>query len=111
VINEGGESLDDAEIQKEKSRRLRQNTVIAVITALVIISTGQTHYGALSGFVAHLVYGDGMDELQNWIRSKRQPSEPQHSNMIPAQSEDAEVDNDARQNSSLTEHSIENNSL
>ena len=109
---EGGESLDEAEIQKEKSRRLRQNTVIAVITALVIISTGQTHYGALSGFVAHLVYGDGMDDLQKWIRSRRQPSEPQHANIIPLQSEDAEVENDARQNNSLTEHdSIENNSL
>ena len=107
--NEDVESLNDAELEKEKSRRLRQNTVIAVITALVIISTGQTHYGALSGFVAHLIYGDGMDDLQKWIRSRRQLSNI----LIPVQSENAEVENDERQNSSfLTEHnSIENNSL
>jgi len=68
-------SLDDSALTKEKTRRLRQNTVIAVITALVIISLGKTHYGALSGFVAHMIYGDGYDDLMAWISSKRRRRE------------------------------------
>ncbi|GFH46017.1 hypothetical protein CTEN210_02491 [Chaetoceros tenuissimus] len=68
-------SLDDSALTKEKTRRLRQNTVIAVITALVIISLGKTHYGALSGFVAHMIYGDGYDDLMVWISSKRRRRE------------------------------------
>jgi len=50
---------------------MRQNTVVAVITAMVIISLGKTHYGALSGWVAHMIYGEGITELSSWYQSLR----------------------------------------
>mmetsp|Transcript_8255 Transcript_8255/g.15552 ORF Transcript_8255/g.15552 Transcript_8255/m.15552 type:complete len:562 (+) Transcript_8255:175-1860(+) len=62
---------EEAKVAKEKSRRFRQNTVIAVTTAIVIISTGKTHIGTFSGFVAHLIYGDGITDLKQWIRAKQ----------------------------------------
>ena len=64
------ESYDESELSREKRRLLRQNTVISVVTAMVIISMGKTHYGALSGFVAHMVYGDGMNQFMEWYRSR-----------------------------------------
>lgn len=60
-----------AEVAKMKSHLLRQYTVVAVITAMVIISLGKTHYGALSGWVAHMIYGGGISELISWYRSRR----------------------------------------
>ena len=59
------------DVTKLKSYLLRQNTVIAVITAMVIISLGKTHYGALSGWIAHMIYGGGTSDLLSWYRSYR----------------------------------------
>lgn len=61
------------DVAKVKSHRLRQNTVIAAITAIVIITLGKTHYGALSGWVAHMTYGGGLLELFEWYQSYRNP--------------------------------------
>jgi hypothetical protein len=65
-----GSLEDEVDVSKDKLRRFRQNTVIAMITAIVIISTGKTHIGTLSGFVTHLFYGKGITDLKEWIRSK-----------------------------------------
>ncbi len=70
-----GEDQEHENDTKGKSKMLRQYTVIAVITAMVIISLGKTHYGALSGFVAHMVYGEGRDDLTHWFRMRRQRSQ------------------------------------
>jgi len=71
-MKEDRDILSASEFNQKKSRILRQNTVISVITALVIISLGKTHYGALSGFVAHMIYGDGANQLGSWYRSRKQ---------------------------------------
>ena len=60
-----------ADVAKLKSHFLRQNTVIAVITAMVIISLGKTHYGTLSGWIAHMIYGSGASDFMSWYRSRR----------------------------------------
>jgi hypothetical protein len=44
------------------SKRLRTNTAVMVITAAIIVSLKKTHYGALCGWVAHMIYGDGIAE-------------------------------------------------
>ena len=105
-------SLNDSERSREKARRLRQSTVIAIITALVIISLGKTHYGALSGFVAHMIYGDGTDDFRQWIRSRRQPTESLHSSMHLVRIENTDIEDNPKQENSPTDHdSIENNSV
>jgi|AntRauTorckE5430_2_1112549.scaffolds.fasta_scaffold09737_1 hypothetical protein len=111
-VNTEHDSLDDSELRREKSRKLRQNTVIAVITALVIISLGQTHYGALSGFIAHMIYGDGTDDFRQWIRSRREPSQSLHSSTHLVRIENSSVDDNPNQRDN-TEHdsSVENNSV
>lgn len=49
--------------------KLRKNAVIATITCLVTLGLGATHYGALSGWLAHMVYGDGVQELSDFTRN------------------------------------------
>ena len=77
VVERDGEllELNSSELAKKKSKLLRQNTVISTITAMVIISLGKTHVGALSGFVAHMIYGDGLDQLKLWYGRNRRRNE------------------------------------
>ena len=49
----------------------RKNTLIAMVTAGVIVALGQTHYGAISGWVVHMVYGDGCQQFYRWAKNKR----------------------------------------
>jgi hypothetical protein len=51
-----------AACEADFSKRLRTNTAVMVITAAVIVGLKKTHYGALSGWVAHMIYGDGIAE-------------------------------------------------
>jgi len=49
-----------------KKLMLRRSTVIATVTAMVTVATGKTSYGALSGWVTHLIYGDGLTDFFSW---------------------------------------------
>ena len=55
--------------EKLKKEYLRRNTVVTVITASVIITLGKTHYGALSGWLTHLIYNDGWSDLFNSVQN------------------------------------------
>jgi len=80
-------SSDSLEITKEEEEQrkkqhnqlfvetLRKKTVVAVITAAVIVALGKTHYGAVSGWIAHMIYGDGFVDFRNWIGKKRRKRE------------------------------------
>jgi hypothetical protein len=48
--------------------QLRKNTVICIVTAMVIVGLGATHYGALSGWAVHMIYGDGLTDFYRWLR-------------------------------------------
>jgi hypothetical protein len=50
---------------------LRKNTLIAMVTAGVIVALQQTHYGAISGWVVHMVYGDGCQQFFCWLKKWR----------------------------------------
>jgi len=54
-------------IQSGQPGKLRQEIVIAMVTALVILGMKKAHYGAMSGWMAWVVYGDGVKELREWI--------------------------------------------
>jgi len=49
---------------------LRRMIAICTATAMVIISTGQVHYGVISGWVTYMVYGEGISDLLVWIGHK-----------------------------------------
>ena len=49
-----------------KKLMLRRSTVIATVTTMVTVGTGKTSYGALSGWVTHLIYGDGLTDFLSW---------------------------------------------
>ena len=51
---------------------VRQSIVIATITTMVIVTLGKTHYGALSGWVAHMLYGRGATDFKAWCYRRRQ---------------------------------------
>ena len=51
--------------------RLRENALVALVTAVVILALQKTHYGAISGCVVHLVCGDGSRQLLGWTRAKK----------------------------------------
>ena len=50
---------------------LREKSLIAMITASVIIATARTDYGALSGWVAHMIYGNGFIDFVVWLKRKK----------------------------------------
>ena len=72
-------------VQKEKEKTLKQqgnesangkailqkNATVAMVTAAVIIALKKTHYGALSGWVVHMIYGDGFRNFVAWIKKKK----------------------------------------
>ena len=81
----GGILLEGNRAATRKAELLRQNTVVAVITAIVIISLGKTHYGALAGSVAHLIYGTGALELKVWWEARQEnDAESQSSETSPS---------------------------
>jgi hypothetical protein len=49
---------------------LREKTLVAMVTASVIIATSRTDYGALAGWVAHMVYGNGFLDFVSWVQKK-----------------------------------------
>jgi len=109
-IDADRESMDDSELARRKSTMLRQQTVIAVITAIVIISLGKTHYGALSGFVAHMIYGDGMNDFKAWYQSRRQSTRGPELPLVRCD-ESVDDDNDEQARSSAHAPLTENDSI
>lgn len=51
---------------------LRQRTVIAMTTTLVIVALHKTHYGAMAGWTSYMVYGDGISDFTAWLRGYQQ---------------------------------------
>mmetsp|Transcript_26029 Transcript_26029/g.38475 ORF Transcript_26029/g.38475 Transcript_26029/m.38475 type:complete len:553 (-) Transcript_26029:67-1725(-) len=49
----------------------RDNIVIAIVTAMVIVALGKTHIGALSGWVVYMIYGNGAQTFWHWIQKRR----------------------------------------
>eukprot|EP00538_Stauroneis_constricta_P011119 CAMPEP_0119557678 /NCGR_PEP_ID=MMETSP1352-20130426/9269_1 /TAXON_ID=265584 /ORGANISM="Stauroneis constricta, Strain CCMP1120" /LENGTH=669 /DNA_ID=CAMNT_0007604817 /DNA_START=170 /DNA_END=2179 /DNA_ORIENTATION=- len=47
---------------------LRQATVIAMVTTIVIVGLGKTHYGAFCGWITYMIYGTGTLEFVSWWR-------------------------------------------
>ena len=50
---------------------LREKTLVGMVTASVIIATARTDYGAVAGWFAHMIYGNGFLDLANWTKEKR----------------------------------------
>jgi len=48
--------------------KLRKNTVVCIVTAMVIVGLKAAHYGALAGWVTHMIYGDGGTDFVTWLR-------------------------------------------
>jgi len=66
------EDQEEMQLQNQKweafkKECLRRDTVVTVITAAVIISSGKTHYGALSGWVTHLIFNNGWSDIYDQI--------------------------------------------
>jgi hypothetical protein len=49
---------------------LREKTLVAMVTASVIIATSRTDYGALAGWVAHMIYGNGFFDFVAWTKKR-----------------------------------------
>ncbi|KAL7554949.1 hypothetical protein ACHAWF_018512 [Thalassiosira exigua] len=65
-------SSDGADREVDTKSILRKNALIAMVTAAVIVALKKTHYGAISGWVVHMVYGDGCGQFLDWIKMRRQ---------------------------------------
>lgn len=65
------EASGNADRLAVNSEILRKNTLIAMVTAGVIVALQQTHYGAISGWVVHMVYGDGCQQFICWLKKWR----------------------------------------
>lgn len=54
--------------KSRSSSKLRQDTVICMITTVTILGLHKTHYGCLAGLMAHWIYGDGFTDFLLWAR-------------------------------------------
>ena len=73
----------------------RTNAGVALLTAAVILGLKKTHYGALAGLAAHIIYGSGLDD---WMRSwTRETARESYEHVLQVASEDPsdEPDDDA----------------
>lgn len=59
----------------EEKEKIRQRTVVAMITTVVIVALHKTHVGALSGWLAHVIYGDGFTDFIDWTKGTTNQSE------------------------------------
>ena len=50
---------------------LRKNALVTFSTASVIVALKKTHYGAISGWVVYMVYGDGCERFYEWLKKRR----------------------------------------
>jgi hypothetical protein len=70
----------------EIAQSLRQNTTVTLITTIVIVSSGKTHFGALSGIVAHMIYGRGINQFMEWLQFVRKSKTEDTSGEVPSPS-------------------------
>ena len=70
-LGHGSES-NSKDVNAKKKIIMRKNTLIAMVTAGVIVALQKTHYGAISGWIVHMIYGDGFLDLLAWIQTRRQ---------------------------------------
>lgn len=59
-------------LDEQPLMRRNQDMGIALITALVIVGTGMAHVGTLCGWVAYMIYGNGVTELFGGCCKKRE---------------------------------------
>jgi hypothetical protein len=61
------------DVRNVKSSRtiLREKALVAMVTSSVIIATTRTDYGALAGWVAHMIYANGFLDFVAWVKRKR----------------------------------------
>lgn len=50
---------------------LRRSISICTATAMIIIATGQVHYGVISGWVTHMILGEGLSDFFAWFSQRR----------------------------------------
>ena len=66
------EKNEEKILNKKTSKTiLREKTLVAMVTASVIIATARTDYGVLSGWVAHMIYGNGFLDFVIWLRTRK----------------------------------------
>jgi xanthine/uracil permease len=53
--------------QETSPDKLPQESAIALLTMMVIVGLKKTHYGALAGLIAHLIYGDGLAVMRRIV--------------------------------------------
>jgi MFS superfamily sulfate permease-like transporter len=53
--------------ESSQPTKFRQEVMIAMVTALVILGMRKAHFGAMAGWFTWLVYGDGVQEIRLWI--------------------------------------------
>lgn len=70
-IEEASCGNDTGPVAVDQKVIMRKNALVSMVTACVIVALQKTHYGAISGWVTHMVYGDGFHQLLGWIKKKR----------------------------------------
>ena len=58
-------------IKNGNSQSLRSDSIIALVTASVILALNKTHYGAIAGWFTFIIYGDGFEQLSSWWTTRQ----------------------------------------
>jgi len=65
------DDLGDNSTAVNKKAILQKNTLVAMVTAAVIVALKKTHYGAIAGWIVHMIYGNGFVSVSVWFGRRR----------------------------------------
>jgi len=66
------EARGDSDVAVNSKAILRKNALVSMVTAGVIVALQKTHYGAISGWIVHMVYGDGFQKMIDWVKKRKE---------------------------------------
>lgn len=71
VVTEEGNARMRGTAKVNSKAVMRKTSLIAMVTASVIVALGKTHYGVIAGWVVHMIHGNGFTDLVEWFRRRR----------------------------------------
>ena len=60
------------DVEIDSKAILQKNALVTMVTTGVIVALQKTHYGAIAGWMTHMIYGNGFSDLIDWMRKKRE---------------------------------------
>jgi MFS superfamily sulfate permease-like transporter len=66
----------------KEQEKLRQQTVVAMVTTVVMVALRKTEIGVLAGWFAYMIYADGLLDFLSWLRRHRRGTDQNRQDVV-----------------------------